>query len=40
VANHVAFTDVFSYDSSSAYRNNLLDGTFPKSLAEFERVFG
>ncbi len=40
VANNVAFTDVFSYDSSTAYRNNLLDGTFPKSLAEFEKVFG
>ncbi len=40
VANNVAFTDVFSYDSSATYRNNLLDGTFPNSLAEFEKVFG
>jgi len=31
---------VFSYDSSSTYRNNLLDGTFPNALAEFEKVFG
>ncbi|HTZ08842.1 MAG TPA: IPT/TIG domain-containing protein, partial [Acidimicrobiales bacterium] len=40
VANDVAFTDVFSYDSSSAYRNDLTDGTFPHALAEFERIFG
>jgi len=40
VANDVSFTDNFSYDSTSTYRNNLLDGTFPNSLAEFEKVFG
>jgi hypothetical protein len=40
VANHVAFADIFSYDSSSTYRNNILDGTFPKALAEFRLDFG
>ena len=40
VANNVAFTDNFCYDSSATYRNNLLDGTFPNSLAEFKKVFG
>jgi hypothetical protein len=40
VANNVAFTDNFSYDSSSTYRNDLLDGTFPNALAEFEKDFG
>ena len=28
------------YDSSATYRNNLLDGTFPKALAEFKKDFG
>jgi hypothetical protein len=40
VAHHVAFTDIFSFDSSDTYRNDILDGTFPKSLAEFKSVFG
>ncbi len=40
VANNVAFTDNFCYDSSSTYRNDLLDGTFPNALAEFENDFG
>ncbi|HLM96384.1 MAG TPA: glycosyl hydrolase [Acidimicrobiales bacterium] len=40
VNNQVAFANVFSYDSSATYRNNLLDGTFPKALAEFKRDFG
>ena len=40
VNNQVAFANVFSYDSSATYRNDLLDGTFPKALAEFEKVFG
>jgi hypothetical protein len=40
VANNVAFTDNFCYDSSATYRNDLLDGTFPNSLADFEKVFG
>ncbi|HEY5024526.1 MAG TPA: glycosyl hydrolase [Acidimicrobiales bacterium] len=40
VSNNVAFTDVWSYDSSPTYRNNLLDGTFPKSLARFKADFG
>ena len=37
VSNNVAFADVSSYDSSPTYRNNLLDGTFPKALARFKR---
>ncbi len=40
VTNHVAFANVFSYDSSATYRNDLLDGTFPKALAEFRKDFG
>jgi hypothetical protein len=40
VNNQVAFANVFSYDSSATYRNDLLDGTFPKSLAEFKADFG
>jgi hypothetical protein len=40
VNNQVAFANVFSFDSSSTYRNNLLDGTFPKALAEFKADFG
>jgi len=38
--NQVAFANVFAYDSSATYRNNLLDGTFPKALAEFKKDFG
>ncbi|HEY5025410.1 MAG TPA: glycosyl hydrolase [Acidimicrobiales bacterium] len=40
VSHKVAFADIWSYDSSSTYRNNILDGTFPKSLAEFKVDFG
>ena len=40
VGNDVAFANVWSYDSSATYRNNLLDGTFPKALAMFKRDFG
>jgi hypothetical protein len=39
VTNNVAFTDNFSYDSSSTYRNNMLDGTFPNALVELEKDF-
>ena len=31
---------VWSYDTSPAYRNNLLDGTFPKAWQRFEADFG
>jgi hypothetical protein len=40
VAHDVAFTDIFSFDSSQQYRNDILDGTFPQSLAEFKALFG
>lgn len=40
VSNHVAFADVWSSDTSLSYRNNLLDGTFPKALARFRADFG
>ncbi|HTZ10323.1 MAG TPA: glycosyl hydrolase, partial [Acidimicrobiales bacterium] len=40
VSAKVAFADVWCYDSSATYRNNLLDGTFPKALAEFKLDFG
>jgi hypothetical protein len=40
VANDVAFANVWTYDTSSSYRNNLLDGTFPKALAQFKADFG
>ncbi len=40
VTNQVAFANVFAFDSSATYRNNLLDGTFPKALAEFKKDFG
>jgi hypothetical protein len=40
VANKVAFASIWSYDSSATYRNNILDGTFPHSLAEFKKDFG
>jgi hypothetical protein len=39
VTNKVAFANVWCYDSSSTYRNDLLDGTFPKALAEFKADF-
>jgi Glycosyl hydrolase family 26 len=40
VSNNVAFANVWSYDSSLTYRNNLLDGTFPRALAKFKEDFG
>lgn len=40
MANKASFTDNFSYDSSSTYRNDMTDGTFPNALAEFKKVFG
>jgi len=40
VTNQVAFANLFAFDSSATYRNNLLDGTFPKALAEFKVDFG
>jgi hypothetical protein len=40
VSNKVVFAGVWCYDSSATYRNNLLDGTFPKALAEFKSDFG
>jgi Glycosyl hydrolase family 26 len=40
VTNDVAFANVWCYDSSATYRNNLLDGTFPKALAMFKADFG
>jgi hypothetical protein len=40
VANKAAFSDNFSYDSSSTYRNDMTDGTFPTALAEFKKMFG
>ncbi len=38
--NRVVFAGVWSYDTTDTYRNNLLDGTFPKALAEFRKDFG
>lgn len=40
VSNHVAFANVWSYNTTATYRNNLLDGTFPKALARFKEDFG
>ena len=40
VTNKVAYAGVWCYDSSATYRNDLLDGTFPKALAEFKKDFG
>ena len=40
VTNNVAFANVWCFDSSATYRNNLLDGTFPKALAQFKLDFG
>ena len=39
VAHNVAFDDIFSFDSAGT-RNDILDGSFPNSLAEFKAVFG
>jgi hypothetical protein len=39
VAHHVAFDDIFSFDSPGT-SNDILDGQFPQSLAEFRTVFG
>jgi glycosyl hydrolase family 26 len=38
--NKVAFAGIWSFDTSPTYRNNILDGTFPKALAEFKKDFG
>jgi hypothetical protein len=40
VSNDVAFADVWWNDSTLTYRNNLLDGTFPRALARFKADFG
>jgi len=40
VENDVAFVNVWCYDVSATYRDNLLDGTFPKALATFKADFG
>jgi hypothetical protein len=40
VTNKVVYASIWSYDTSPTYRNNILDGTFPKALAEFRRDFG
>jgi hypothetical protein len=40
VANNAAFSVMFAEDTSSEYRNNILDGTFPNSLAQFRVDFG
>jgi hypothetical protein len=40
VSHKVAFADIWSYDTSATYRNNILDGTFPSALAEFKKDFG
>jgi hypothetical protein len=39
-SNNVAFANVFSFDTSRQYRNNILDGTFANSLAAFKADFG
>jgi hypothetical protein len=36
----VAFANVFAFDTNATYRNDILDGTFPKTLAEFKVDFG
>ena len=40
VAHNVAFDDIFSFDSPPGTYNDILDGQFPNSLAEFKAVFG
>jgi len=37
---NVVFADIFSFDTSGSYRNDITDGTFPRSLAEFQKDFG
>ena len=39
VAHHVAFDDIFSYATTET-NANILDGSFPQSLARFRAVFG
>jgi hypothetical protein len=39
-SNNVAFADMFSFDTSGSYRNDILDGSFPNSLAAFKADFG
>jgi hypothetical protein len=40
VSNNVAFADVWSADITYTYRDNLLDGAFPRALARFKADFG
>ncbi len=41
VAHHVAFDDIFSFnDTAGGQDNDITDGSFPKSLAEFRALFG
>jgi Glycosyl hydrolase family 26 len=40
VTNKVAFASIWAYDTSPIYRNNLLDGTFPRASKRFEADFG
>ena len=40
LTNNVSFAAIWSYDSSPASRHNILDGSFPKALAEFKTDFG
>jgi hypothetical protein len=40
ISNKVTFASIWSYDSSTTYRNDILDGTFPRALAEFRKDFG
>lgn len=39
VAHHVAFDDIFSFDSGGTM-NDITDGHFPNSLAAFRADFG
>jgi hypothetical protein len=39
VAHKVAFDDIFAFDSPGT-ENDIQDGNFPQSLAEFKAVFG
>jgi hypothetical protein len=41
VAHHVAFDDIFSFnDTAGSQDNDITDGNFPSSLAEFRALFG
>ena len=39
VTNQMTLANVWSYDSSSTYRHNLLEGAFPKARAMFKTDF-